>query len=59
MVGGGSEVDEAFESPSHSLRKLDCAVYGLNGCGSHASVKVGQDAIPMLANGLCQAAKGT
>ena len=31
VVGGGSEVDEVFESPSHSLGQLDRAVDGLNG----------------------------
>jgi len=39
VVGGGSEVDKAFKSPSHLLGKLDCAVYGLNGCGSHAKIQ--------------------
>jgi hypothetical protein len=54
VVGGGSEVDEVLESPSHSFCELDDAVYGLDGCGGHASVEVGQDSIPMLANGLGQ-----
>src|SRR6516165_12073517 len=51
MVGGGSEVDEVFESASHSFCELDDTVYGLDGCGSHARVEVGQDSVPMLANG--------
>src|SRR6516225_5945184 len=51
MVGGGSEVDEAFESASHSFCELDDTVYGLDGCGGHARVEVGQDSVPMLANG--------
>ena len=58
LVGGGSEVDEVFKSASHSFCELDDTVYGLNGCGGHVSVEVGQDSIPMLANGLGQSAKG-
>src|SRR6516225_1021339 len=54
VVGGGSEVDEVLESPSHSFCELDDTVNGLDGCGGHASVEVGQDSIPMLANGLGQ-----
>src|SRR6516165_2798646 len=54
VVGGGSEVDEVLESPSHSFCELDDTVNGLDGCGGHASVEVGEDSIPMLANGLGQ-----
>ena len=31
VVGGGSEVDEVLESPSHSFCELDDIVYGLDG----------------------------
>ena len=58
VIGGGSEVDEVSKSPSHSLCELDDAVDGFDGSGGQLGVKVGQDAIQILTNGLGQMAEG-
>ena len=59
MVSCGSEVDEVSKSSSHSFCELDDTVHGLDGSGGQLGIKVGEDAIQVLTNGLGQMAEGT